>query len=94
MIAIVGGGIAAFCWGVSTVLAGRSSRQIGAASTLAWVGIAGAIVITPVVIWYGVPKAITLDGNFGGAYKAASLVHAFFNLVRYARGTRTKYKSH
>ena len=61
MIAIFGGGIAAFCWGMSTVLAGRSSRQIGAASTLAWVGIAGAIVITPVVIWYGVPKAITLQ---------------------------------
>ncbi len=59
MIAIFGGGIAACCWGVSTVLAGRSSRQNGAASTLAWVGIAGAIVITPVVIWYGVPTGIT-----------------------------------
>lgn len=59
MIAVFGGGIAACCWGVSTVLAGRSSRQIGPASTLAWVGIAGAIVITPVVVWYGVPSGIT-----------------------------------
>ena len=61
MISIIGGGIAACCWGVSTVLAGRSSRQIGPASTLAWVGIAGAVVITPVVVWYGIPSAITWE---------------------------------
>ena len=55
MIALLGGLIAACAWGTSTILAGKSSRQIGAESTLGWVGIGGAIVITPAAIWYGIP---------------------------------------
>lgn len=59
MLAVLGGLIAALAWGTSTILAGRSSRQIGAESTLGWVGIGGAIVITPVAVWYGIPSAAT-----------------------------------
>ena len=59
MLAVLGGLIAALAWGSSTILAGRSSRQIGAESTLGWVGIGGAVVITPIAIWYGIPAAAT-----------------------------------
>lgn len=54
MIAVFGGLIAAAAWGCSTIFASRSSRQIGAESTLGWVGIGGAIVITPVALVYGI----------------------------------------
>ncbi len=54
MIAVFGGLIAAAAWGCSTIFASRSSRQIGAESTLGWVGIGGAIVITPIALIYGI----------------------------------------
>lgn len=54
MIALAGGGIAALMWGLSTILAGRASRQIGPSSTLAWVGAGGLVLILPIVAWYGV----------------------------------------
>jgi len=54
VIAVFGGLIAAAAWGCSTIFASRSSRQIGAESTLGWVGIGGAIVITPVALVYGI----------------------------------------
>lgn len=59
MIALLGGLIAACAWGLSTILAGRASRQIGAESTLGWVGIGGAALITPIAIWYGLPDGTT-----------------------------------
>ena len=59
MIALLGGLIAACAWGCSTILAGRSSRQIGAESTLGWVGIGGAVLITPIAVWYGFPDDTT-----------------------------------
>ena len=59
MIALLGGLIAACAWGCSTILAGRASRQIGAESTLGWVGIGGAVLITPIAIWYGIPDGTT-----------------------------------
>ena len=54
MIAVFGGLIAAAAWGCSTIFASRSARQIGAESTLGWVGIGGAIVITPIALIYGI----------------------------------------
>lgn len=54
MIAVLGGLIAAAAWGCSTILASRCSRQIGAESTLGWVGIGGAVVITPIALVYGI----------------------------------------
>ena len=54
MIAVFGGLIAAAAWGCSTIFASRSSRQIGAESTLGWVGIGGAVVITPIALVYGI----------------------------------------
>ncbi|MEI6689255.1 MAG: DMT family transporter [Thermoleophilia bacterium] len=54
MIAVLGGLIAAAAWGCSTIFASRASRQIGAESTLGWVGIGGAIVITPIALVYGI----------------------------------------
>ncbi len=62
MIPVVGGLIAALMWGCSTILASRSSRQIGAESTLGWVGIGGAVVITPIALVYGIkPGTEPLD---------------------------------
>ena len=55
MIAVLGGLIAASTWGTSTLLASRAARQIGPASTLAWVGIVGVAFITPIALWYGIP---------------------------------------
>jgi drug/metabolite transporter (DMT)-like permease len=54
VIAVLGGLIAAAAWGCSTIFAGRASRQIGPESTLGWVGIGGAVVITPVALIYGI----------------------------------------
>ena len=59
MVALLGGFIAACAWGCSTILAGRASRQIGAESTLGWVGIGGAFLVTPIAIWYGIPDGTT-----------------------------------
>ena len=59
MVALLGGLIAALAWGCSTIFAGRASRQIGAESTLGWVGIGGAVLITPIAIWYGIPDGTT-----------------------------------
>ncbi|MGI9117364.1 MAG: EamA family transporter [Gaiellales bacterium] len=86
MYAVVGGLIAALMWGCSTILAGRSSRQIGAESTLGWVGIGGAVVITPIALVYGIRPgtdwidwALVVVGAVGSVvglrftYKALSL---------------------
>jgi drug/metabolite transporter (DMT)-like permease len=59
VVALLGGLIAALAWGCSTIFAGRASRQIGAESTLGWVGIGGAVLITPIAIWYGFPDDTT-----------------------------------
>ena len=85
MIAVVGGLIAALAWGCSTILASRAARQIGPESTLGWVGIGGAGVITPVALIYGIKPgtewidwALVLVGAVGSVvglrftYKALS----------------------
>lgn len=60
MIALFGGLIAALSWGTSTLFAGKASRQIGPASTLAWVAITGVVIMTPVLIWFGPPQQATI----------------------------------
>lgn len=49
MIAIVGGLGAAACWATSLLSASRSSRSIGAWSTLAWVMIVGLVLVLPAI---------------------------------------------
>ena len=44
---VVGGAIAALCWGLSTVVASRSTRIIGAQQVLAWVLLLGLVVVAP-----------------------------------------------
>lgn len=58
MIALLGGVIGATCWGFSSILAGRASRSIGAAATLAWVALVGVAVILPLVVWQGLPSTL------------------------------------
>ena len=85
MIAVLGGLIAAAAWGGSTIFAGRAARQIGPESTLGWVGIGGAVVITPIALVYGIKPgtdwvdwALVAIGAIGSvvglrfAYKALS----------------------
>src|SRR5688500_3191539 len=47
MIAVVGGLIAALCWGLATLSSSRASPVIGGTSTLAWVSMLGLIVSLP-----------------------------------------------
>jgi len=83
---VLGGLIAALMWGSSTIMAGRSARQIGPESTLGWVGIGGAVVITPIALIYGIKPSthwidwvLVLVGAAGSVvglrftYKALSL---------------------
>jgi len=47
VIAVLGGLLAALCWGLATLASSRSSRVIGAPSTLAWVSLIGLAVALP-----------------------------------------------
>src|SRR5438105_1429264 len=49
MLAILAGGAAAIAFGVSTLCSARSSRSIGAASTVGWVALIG-LAITPRIV--------------------------------------------
>ncbi len=87
MIAVYGGLIAASCWGISTNLAGASARQIGPASTLAWVGIAGVVLMTPIVGWYGIPEGVTWwDGLLVLVGAVGSVVGLRLTYAALARG--------
>lgn len=75
MIPVLGGLIAAVMWGTSTILAGRSARQIGPESTLGWVGIGGAVVITPIALIYGIkPGTEWIDWVLVGVGAIGSVV--------------------
>jgi drug/metabolite transporter (DMT)-like permease len=63
VIAILGGLGAAAAWAVATLCSSRVSRQIGAASTLAWIMGVGLLVTVPLVAVAGFPPA--LDGEAG-----------------------------
>jgi drug/metabolite transporter (DMT)-like permease len=59
MIAILGGLIAAFLWGSANLISSRSSRLIGASSTLAWMLFVGLVLDTPVALASGPLPALT-----------------------------------
>lgn len=63
MVAILGGLGAAAAWAVATLCSSRISRQIGPASTLAWVMGIGLVLTLPLVAAAGLPAA--LDGETG-----------------------------
>jgi drug/metabolite transporter (DMT)-like permease len=50
MIAIVGGLGAALCFATSTLCATRASREIGVASTFAWMAIIGLVLCAPLIV--------------------------------------------
>jgi drug/metabolite transporter (DMT)-like permease len=58
MIAIVGGLGAAAAWAFATLCSSRSSRMIGAGSTLAWVMLVGLAVTVPFVVVAGIPASL------------------------------------
>ncbi len=88
MIAVLGGLIAACTWGTSTLFASRAARQIGPASTLAWVGIVGVTFITPIALWYGIPFDATWTDL--GLLLAAGVGSAFGLRLTYAALARGK----
>lgn len=58
MIAILGGLGAALAWATATLCASRASREIGTASTLAWVMLIGLVVAVPLAGAAGVPAGL------------------------------------
>jgi drug/metabolite transporter (DMT)-like permease len=58
VIAILGGLGAALMWGTATLCTSRSSRQLGTGSVLAWVMLAGLVIVVPPAIASGVPPAL------------------------------------
>jgi drug/metabolite transporter (DMT)-like permease len=61
LIAILGGALAAFCFGASTLASSRSSRMIGTASVVAWMMLVGLLAVLPAIAIAGAPAE--LDGG-------------------------------
>jgi drug/metabolite transporter (DMT)-like permease len=61
LIAILGGALAALCFGASTLASSRSSRMIGTASVVAWMMLVGLVAILPAVAIAGAPEGA--DGS-------------------------------
>jgi drug/metabolite transporter (DMT)-like permease len=85
MLAIFGGLGAAAMWATATVCSSRSSRMIGAASTVAWVMLVGLAITLPAVVITGVPA--DLDGPTVGWLVAAGGGNVLGLLLEY-RGLR------
>ncbi len=73
MIASLGGLGAAFLWASSTLTGSRSSRLIGAGSTLGWMMVIGIVIATPLAVVAGPMPPVTpelvawsLGSGFGG----------------------------
>ncbi len=58
MLAILGGGGAAFVFAIATICESRSSRMIGPASLLAWVMIVGLAITGPLLALGGAPAGL------------------------------------
>jgi drug/metabolite transporter (DMT)-like permease len=85
MLAIFGGLGAAAMWATATVCSSRSSRMMGAASTVAWVMLVGLAITLPAVVITGVPA--DLDGPTVGWLVAAGGGNVLGLLLEY-RGLR------
>jgi drug/metabolite transporter (DMT)-like permease len=86
MIAVLGGIGAALAWGVATFASSRSSRSIGAASTLAWVSLIGLVVSLPLLAidgpTAGVPTAALADLAVVGVGYIAGLLLLYAAMAR------------
>jgi drug/metabolite transporter (DMT)-like permease len=56
---LVGGGLAALSWGLSAVVASRSTKIIGSQQVLAWVLLLGLAIVAPVAVVSGPPQHST-----------------------------------
>ena len=76
MIAVLGGLVAAFAFGISTLAYSRATRLLTPAVVLAWVMLIGAVIVVPGILLFGLPATFTSDsllwlalvgiGNVGG----------------------------
>jgi drug/metabolite transporter (DMT)-like permease len=81
MIAILAGSGAALAFGVATLCSARSSRSIGAASTLAWVALIGLAITLPPALLVGIPD--DLDASALGWLAASGVGNALGLLYAY-----------
>jgi drug/metabolite transporter (DMT)-like permease len=81
MLTIITGSGAAVAFGIATLCSARSSRSIGAASTLAWVALVGLVVTLPLALLGGVPDRLDASAcgwlAGGGVGNAAGLLLAY-----------------
>ena len=61
MMAVVGGLIAALCWGLATLSSSRASPIIGGTSTLAWVSMLGLLVALPGLLVDQPPSPVPVE---------------------------------
>lgn len=84
MLAIFAGSAAAIAFGVSTLCSARSSRSIGAASTVGWVAMIGLAITLPFIAVTSVPRALTISSGgwllVSGAGNALGLLLAYQGL--------------
>ena len=84
MLAIFAGSAAAITFGVSTLCSARSSRSIGAASTVGWVAMIGLAITLPFIVVTSVPRALTISSGgwllVSGAGNALGLLLAYRGL--------------
>jgi drug/metabolite transporter (DMT)-like permease len=85
MLAIAGGIGAAFMWATTALLSGRSSRLIGAASTLAWIMLIGTVAGVPLALASGPLPAFTAELGF---WLAGASLGSVFGLLLVFRGMR------
>jgi drug/metabolite transporter (DMT)-like permease len=87
VIAILGGFGAALCWAAAILASSRSSRLIGAWSTLAWVMIVGCGVALPAVVLTG---PVELDGGQIGLIATSGVMNVAGLLCAYTALRRGK----
>ena len=85
MLAIAGGLGAAFMWATTALLSGRSSRLIGAASTLAWIMLIGTVAGVPLALASGPLPALTPELSF---WLAGASLGSIIGLLMVFRGMR------
>jgi drug/metabolite transporter (DMT)-like permease len=81
MLAIFAGSAAAVAFGVSTLCSARSSRSIGAPSTVGWVAMIGLAITLPFIVATSVPPALT--GSSGGWLLVSGVGNALGLLLAY-----------
>ena len=64
MIAVLGGLVAAFAFGISTLAYSRATRLLAPAVVLAWVMLLGAVIVVPGILLFGLPVTFTPESLF------------------------------